>query len=465
MTSTPATTSKDMFAHLIRGFETAGLPYCILAGYDDYPERIDSDIDFMLPASWNARLPAILAGIAAECGAQLVQALTHETTATYYVLARRRGNSVSYLHPDSSNDYRRSGHRWLNAETVIARRRRHAQGFWVPAAEDAFAYYLIKKIDKGSLDADQAAELTSRYAEDPAACTERLYALLPPAEAELIHNAVVRSSDFDSRPWSQVVRSLPQLRQALHQQAAPLSWQERLRQPLRDLQRVVQRCLRPTGLHIVFLGPDGSGKSSVISAVSQQLAQAFRRVEYRHLHPGRPSGSGGQAVDDPHGQAPRGRAGSLAKLLHFWSRYAVGGLLWLYPCRVCSTLTIFDRYYQDLLADPARYRYDASLGFAARLGRLLPQPDIVFILDAPAEVLQARKQEVSFAESARQRNAYLTLVGEFRRAHVIDASQPVDAVVAKVLAHTLDFLEARTAQRLHLGKPATHDDLCKNSSY
>ena len=40
-----------------------------------------------------------------------------------------------------------------------------------------------------------------------------------------------------------------------------------------------------------------------------------------------------------------------------------------------------------------------------------------------------------------------------------------DAVVAKVLAHTLDFLEARTAQRLHLGKPATHDDLCKNSSY
>ena len=139
--------NMDMFTHLVRSFEAADMPYCILAGYDDYPDRIDSDIDFMLPESWSARLPEIVAGVGGKCGAQLVQALAHETTATYYVLARLRDGNISYLHPDSSSDYRRSGRKWLLAENVIARRRRHAQGFWVPAADDGFIYYLIKKID------------------------------------------------------------------------------------------------------------------------------------------------------------------------------------------------------------------------------------------------------------------------------------------------------------------------------
>lgn len=463
MTQQATDSRTEMFWQMIRHFEAAHVPYCLLAGYDAFPDGIDSDVDFMIPPAWNDRLPALIAAIADKCGAQLVQALTHETTATYYVIARLRGNAITYLHPDSSSDYRRGGRTWLDAEAVLSRRRRHAQGFWIPATEDAFAYYLIKKIDKERLDASQAAELTARYAEDPEACTERLYALLPQDEAGLVHNAVVRASTFDAIPWKNVCRHLPELRAALHQHASPQPWSARLRQHLRDLQRIARRCWQPSGLHIVFLGPDGSGKSSVIEAAKQQLAQAFRRVEYRHLRPGRlPAHGGRPPVTDPHAQAARGKAGSIAKLLYFWGSYLIGSVWWLYPRRVRSTLVVFDRYYQDLLADPARYRYDASLQLAARLGRLLPQPDLVFILDAPAEVLQARKQEVPFAESARQRSAYLELVGEFRRAYVIDASQPLDEVVHAVLARTTGFLEARTAQRLKLAPHDAVPKLCKS---
>ena len=91
---------------------------------------------------------------------------------------------------------------------------------------------------------------------------------------------------------------------------------------------------------------------------------------------------------------------------------------------------MFARYYHDLLADPARYRYGGSLLLARLLGKLLPQPDLVFILDAPADVLQSRKQEVPFEESVRQRTAYRCLKGEYKRAYIIDASVPLDKVVA-----------------------------------
>jgi thymidylate kinase len=238
--------------------------------------------------------------------------------------------------------------------------------------------------------------------------------------------------------------------------------QERVRQTLDEVCRKLNRMQQPTGLHIVFLGPDGSGKSSVIECYMRQMAQAFRRIEYRHLKPGPQRISGSIPVTDPHAQPARGLLGSIAKILHFWATYIKGNLVWLYPRYLRSTLVVFDRYYHDLLADPARYRYGGPLLLARLLGKLLPQPDLVFILDAPAEVLQSRKQEVPFTESVRQRTAYRGLKREYARAYIIDASEPLDKVVASVLTHTITFMEQRTAKRLGLARDAARGfKLCK----
>lgn len=441
---------QQLFTQMIRTFETAGMPYCILAGYDQFPQQIDSDIDFMVSPAWNARLPGLIADIAASSGARLIQHLQHETTAGYFVLARLDGDSITYLHPDSSCDYRRSGRLWLHAESVLENRRRHAHGFWIPSAADAFSYYLIKKLDKQSMNAEQAMALAARYAEDPQACRECLAALLPAAEANMVKTALTGSRDFTAAHWAMVSEHLPYLRQSLHENAATIPWRERLHDRTDEARRLWLRWRHPTGLRIVFLGPDGSGKSTVIAAFSQQLKQAFRHVEYRHLRPGNPSKTAiSSPVTDPHAKPRRGRLGSIAKLVHFWSTYLLGSLFWLYPRYIRSTLVIFDRYYQDLLADPARYRYSGSLALARQLGRWLPQPDLVFILDAPAHLLQTRKQEVSMAESTRQRIAYRALVAEFDHASIVDTSRPLHEVVSDVLKQTLDFLEQRTADRLH----------------
>jgi thymidylate kinase len=443
--------NRDLFEQMIRTFESAGLPYCILAGYDTYPEVIPSDIDFMVHPDWMHRLPTIIAALAAGSGSHLIQSIRHETTATYFVLARRRGAGLIYLHPDSSSDYRRHGRRWLRAEQVLENRRRHPQGFWIPSAADAFIYYLVKKLDKGNLDEMQALELSMRFSEDTKSCSQALHALLPAAEANVVEAAVRAAVPFGAAPWQAVVTDIVRLREALHRQAPRESLRSKLRQTARNLYRVVNRIIYPTGLSIAFMGPDGSGKSAVITDVAKQLAPAFRQVEYRHLKP-RAAGkqSQHQPVTDPHGQPPRGKLGSLAKLVHFWASYWKGTVSWLYPAKICSTLVLFDRYFQDLQADPRRYRYSGPLKPAQWLGRWLPGPDLVFILDAPPEALQARKQEVPFAESARQRGAYLKLACEFRHASVIDASQPLEQVVATVLGHIVDHMQRRTARRLGL---------------
>ena len=47
---------------------------------------------------------------------------------------------------------------------------------------------------------------------------------------------------------------------------------------------------------------------------------------------------------------------------------------------------------------------------ARLVGLLMPEPDLWLLLDAPVEVVRARKQEVSEKETARQLDAYRSFI-------------------------------------------------------
>jgi thymidylate kinase len=181
-------------------------------------------------------------------------------------------------------------------------------------------------------------------------------------------------------------------------------------------------------LKIVILGPDGAGKSSVIAGLVDRLNQDGRAVKMRHLKPRMVAQLRRQpdiVVVDPHGKPPRGASLSLVKIV-----------VWLMEEWYATvfhekkdTVLLCDRYYHDLLVDPRRYRFGAPLWTANLIGRLMPQPRLWILLDAPAEVLQARKQEVPLEETARQCHAYRTFVGGLRDHVIVDASHPLDDVL------------------------------------
>ncbi len=122
----------------------------------------------------------------------------------------------------------------------------------------------------------------------------------------------------------------------------------------------------------------------------------------------------------------------------------------IFPLLVKSTFVVFDRYYHDLLVDTKRYRYGGSRWFAKFIAKFIPQPDLWILLDAPAEVLQARKQEVSFEETARQIEAYLQLIQNLPNGYIVDASMPLDSVVTNLEKIILSHLEKKVNKRLKL---------------
>jgi thymidylate kinase len=419
--------------------------YCLIGRYEGLPATIGSDIDFMVSGEDFARIPHILRSLARHLGFRLTQQLQHETTASYYVLACSRPGEVRYLHPDPCSDYRAHERVWFRPDTVLAHRRKHKDGFWVPAAADAFIYYLIKRILKQDLCADHTSFLTRLYCEDPDGCMQRVTERLPPASARLVAEA------GNSGDWKPVVQVVPQLSKEFLRSAFRYSLRERLLELMRRLRRLAQ----PTGLYVALLGPDGVGKSSVITHYIPALEPAFRRSEYFQLRPHlfRGSDEGRRESSQPHSLAARGMLKSVAKLLFLWTDYFFGYLFRVRPLLVRSTLVVFDRHYLDLLVDMRRFRYGGPAWLVRLIGAFIPEPDLILVLDAPAAVLQARKHEVSFEESARQAEAYRTVLSSALargRAVLIDATLPLDQVVHECTDRTLAFLERRTASRLHL---------------
>ncbi len=459
---------------ILIALEEAGHRTCVLHGYKDYPEYVASDVEIV--SDDPAQIPCLLSR---HRVAAVVRARRFNGNFTDYrfILHKRYGADNVFLTLDASADYRLFGLLFFRGKEFLEARRPF-KFFNVPPADLEFCSYLVRKILKGSLDQAQAQRLTELYREDPQGCAERLSRFFQQATARLIVDSAntgdwtpvrVRLDFIRRELLSRVVREQP-LRFSLH----------RLGTLWRRLSKWLEFLVWPPGLMVTFLGVDGAGKSTVIPRVESDLSPAFARTKGYHKRSFRSAlnwmrprqkgeyrpqarsthGEERRFIHDPHTRPPRRSAASLAKLAFWWLDYGLLGYATdIYPSLARSTLVLFDRYYHDLIVDAKRYRYGGPMWAVRLVSRLIPRPDLVILLDAPPEVLYARKQEFPFAEARRQREAYLDLVKGLSNGYVIDASKPLDQVVAEAEQIILEYLAKRSTRRFGCSNARPHSSL------
>ncbi|MBP6850013.1 MAG: hypothetical protein KA164_00335 [Rhodoferax sp.] len=413
---------------------------------DDFPDAFASDIDFVVDkADAVTVFDALIAAGAGDW--RLVQVIRHEVDACYFVYSTTLEGKILWMELDVSFDYRRRGRLWMRSADLLRNRRQHPRGFWVPGAADAFQYYLIKKLDKGNIDARQAACLAGLVAEDPGGCARVAESLLGPAGWQSLRAGLLAGNTAGDTASTSTAGLTAVLRQRAAQEGALARGLARMR----DLWRIAGRVLRPTGLVVGVLGPDGVGKSTVIDALQRELQPAFRRVAYRHLRPRllRRGQAARSEVTNPHGTAKRGWAVSLAKLGLFVADAVLGDWLAIRPLKIQSSLVIFDRYPHDMLADPRRYGLSTPRWFNAAVLGLVPKPDLWLILDAPVAVIMARKQEITAESCATVRAGYLALAEALPNARIIDTAGGIEDSVGRACDAVLSALASRAARRAH----------------
>ena len=138
----------------------------------------------------------------------------------------------------------------------------------------------------------------------------------------------------------------------------------------------------------------------------------------------------------------------LNRLGEEWFRQA---LIWFFLRR--GNIVLFDRhYYSDYYAhDIANRGAGRPLGRRIHgflLDRFYPKPELVILLDAPAELLFARKSEGTLESLERRVQEYRQLRGVLPDVQTVDASQPENAVLRDVANTIRDFYQTKHAQEV-----------------
>ena len=227
---------------------------------------------------------------------------------------------------------------------------------------------------------------------------------------------------------------------------------------------------------VALIGPDGAGKTTVARKIehalgvpakyiymgvnwdaSDQLLPTTRAIQAirRARRSARPSGGPPPPLPAASPRRPLPRRA----LRSIWIALALGNRLaeewyrqlrtWAYVRR--GVVVVFDRHFfsdyhaHDIAGDGVRSFDRRVHGFF--LARVYPKPSLVIYLDAPPELLLARKGEGTLESLERRRRDYLALAAETPHFVTVDASRPLDEVVSDVARAIESFAASRAPTR------------------
>jgi thymidylate kinase len=413
------------------------IQYAITGRTENYPEQIHSDIDIIIPHNQYHLFWEFMRSIK-QNQLHWIQTIAHESTAFFNIVTLSENGSHVILKPDVCSDYYRNGQLFLKADYLLKNRIYNQKGFFQLSPDKEFIYYLLKKIDKQYINEDQFMHLRDQWRQNKQGCDDTLVSFFSKKSQLIIANSI------ENKEFSFLNKNIEHLRQELH---------EHLKFSIRDyferIKNRLSRFLKPTGLVIVFMGPDGCGKTTIINGIKSNISEIFRKNKQYHLYP-KNGKENAEPVTNPHSQKPRGYIGSFIKLCYLLCLYVIGYWYKIFPQKIKSTFVIFDRYFHDLIVDPKRYRHKSGTGLLKFIAIFIPKPDIWILLDAPAEIIQQRKSEVSFEETKRQVTAYRHLFSNLKNSYIINANRSVDEIIYEVEDIIIRYLENRTQKRYTL---------------
>jgi thymidylate kinase len=203
---------------------------------------------------------------------------------------------------------------------------------------------------------------------------------------------------------------------------------------------------RPSGLFVVLIGPDGSGKSTISAGLQKCLSPLFQGGKCFHAHfKNLPTLRdlarilGYKVVPEAHKNEPvlaklsqdgprLGRIHSLIMLLYYTLDYLLG-----YPLIIRSRgqgeLIIFDRYFYDYLIQSS---LSLPYWLLNLMMRLIPKPDMVVYLKNRPEVILSRKPELTRQELERQGGLCAQLISRLPQGKVVETTGTAGETTAKV---------------------------------
>ena len=306
----PNVGSATILSAVLSVLDRSGLRYCMLHGFEDLRRAPRSDVDLVIDATSPRQLYRLLHRHRDEIGAELLRCRGY----LIQLAGRNLDGLLVFLSLDFSREAGIGDLTFYTGPEVLGARRR-VDGIWAPSVPVEFGSSLARSIAKGRLESSRARQLSRLFARDPEGCGREVARFWTGPNAELILQSAGTGA------WSAVAAEVEPLRAELFRAC-------RRRFPARvvgsSIGRLFDRAarlIRPDGLSVAVLGPDGAGKSSTTDALGgPTLLPAFDRamcwgfIPPLHRLIGRNHGPS----SDPHGLRPRSLANSILRATYWF---------------------------------------------------------------------------------------------------------------------------------------------------
>ena len=448
---TRSSASVDYLSHLFAILNREQIGYCVLRNYEQLPIEIGNDIDIWVKDGEQQRFAEAVYLLAKELEWRVVNyspRLSFKGEGNYFLA--RVSRTIETIHLDCWTFIYWKGLVYVDESQILRNIELHPNGFYIPHKGVQAATMLLKNLLYHSTVQEKYKQSITDYSNaDPSS----FLAVLRKPFGEGISYMLLNSAQTAN--WKRLEQNCAHLRLMLFLRAAFLQCRSFYRYLSLYVAGLFKRLFSPkTGLFLVFIGPDGSGKTTLANAlINSEIKRFFQKKTYFHAHfPYLPElkrflfwrGSNIKSSPLPVSPSPFNLFRATIYPLYYGFNHFLGHLL-VWKTRYYGGLMIFDRYFYDYLLLKQFLNCPRFIIFS--IAKLLPRPDAVIYLKSDPELIHKRKPELSVSEIERQQKICDNMIDKFARTYVIQTSVPPEEAVAHIEAIVLDLLQEKESAK------------------
>lgn len=429
----------SVFDSYIKVLDTNGIKIFILRNYEGLPEINESkDIDLIIEPGKYDIASRLLLDIFKQYNIEYYYVVKYERVRCWFGM---NANDDFAIHIDLIEGYVNKGFEIFDFKLMYENTITYKHYKVLNEPYDIALLLLYKVIGTKQLKQRYRNKITDGYSR----CKSEIKKILSDILGEELSNSVCEKLDSSDYEWIvSHAEDISRKSKALAFKKHPLKTSVNIVAFIIEKLYRIGLCQKKYRKLIALEAPDGTGKSTFINALTVMLAETFAcDIEKMHVYHFRPSvlpnlGAVGEKAgvmkqdtdfENPHRNKPATPISSLMRMGYYWLDYVIGGAICVRKDVQFDKFTIFDRYVYDFIIDPLRSRIKLPKCVRLFFTKIVQQPQIVFVLVAPADVIYRRKQELTINEIKRQLEEFEKLVTMGDIFFVVNANQTPDKMV------------------------------------